>query len=67
MFFFINLISLLNSIFIFYIIKKNIVSVGETVTSTKLKFNFLKFLTIIKISISQDFSIKSSSLNNKFE
>ena len=36
--------SLLNLIFIFDIVKKNIVSVGENVTSTKLKFNFLEFL-----------------------
>ena len=57
-FFFINLMSLLNLIFIFDIVKKtNIVSVGENVTSTKLKFNFLKFLTMIKINISQHFSI----------
>ena len=34
-----NLISLLNLIFIFDIVKKNIVSVGENVTSTKLKFS----------------------------
>ena len=34
---------LFNLIFIFDIIKKNIVSVGENVTSTKLKFNFLNF------------------------
>ena len=34
--------SLLN--FIFDIVKKHFVSVGENVTSTKLKFNFLKFL-----------------------
>ena len=45
---------------------KNIVSVGENVTSMKLKFNFLKFLTMIKISVSQHFSIKSLTLNNKF-
>ena len=49
------------------LLKKNIVSVGENITSMKLKFNFLKFLTMIKISISQHFSIKSLSLNNKFE
>ena len=46
--------------------KKNLVSVSENVISTKLKFNFLKFLTMIKISISQ-FSIKSLSLNDKLE
>ena len=34
----------------FDIVKKNIVSVVENVMSTKLKFNFLKFLTMIKIS-----------------
>ena len=43
------------------------VSVGENVISTKLKFNFLMFLTMIKISMSQHFSIKSLSLNNTFE
>ena len=70
--------SLLNLIFIFDIVKtkqnnnnnnkkKNIVSVDENVTSTKLKFNFFKFLTMIKICISQHFSIRSFSLNNKFE
>ena len=58
--------SLLNLIFIFDIVKKNIVNVDENVTSTKLKFNFFKFLTMIKISVSQHFSIKSLSLNNKF-
>ena len=56
--------SLLYLIFIFDIVKKtkNIVSVGENVISTKLKFIFLKILTMIKISISQHFSIKSLSL-----
>ena len=60
--------SLFNFIFIFYIVKKakNLVSVCENVTSTKLKFNFLKFLTMIKINISQHFSIRILSLNNKF-
>ena len=64
-----NLMSLLNLIFIFDIVKKkkkkNIVSKNET--SMKLKFNFLKFLTKIKISIIPHFSIKSLSLNNRFE
>ena len=68
MIFFINLMSLLNLIFIFDIGKKNnFFSMVENVTSTKLKFNFLKFLTMIKISISQHFSIKSLRLNNKFK
>ena len=48
--------SLFNLMFIFDIVKKNIISVGENVTSTKLKF--LKFLTMIEICISQHFSIK---------
>ena len=54
--------SLLNLIFIFDIDKKkktNSVSEGKNVTSTKLKFNFVKFLTMIKISISQHFFIKT--------
>ena len=61
--------SLFHLIFIVDIVKKNknIVCVGENVASTKLKFNFLKFLTMIKIRISQHFSIKSLSLNNKFK
>ena len=60
--------SLLNLIFIFDIVKdKNIVSLDENVTSLKLEFDFLKFLTMIKISIRQHFSIKSLSVNNKFE
>ena len=46
--------------------QKNIVCVGENVILTKLKFNFLNFLTMIKIRKSQHFSIKSLSLNNKF-
>ena len=60
--------SLLNLIFIFDIIKKtNMVSVCENVISKKLKFNFLMFLTMIKINLSQHFSIKILSLNNTFE
>ena len=61
--------SLLKLIFIFDIVKnnENIVSVDENIISTKLKFNLLKILTMIKISISQHFSIKRLSLNNKFE
>ena len=46
LFFFMNLMTLLNLIFIFDIVKKNpenIVSAGENITSTNLKFNFLQF------------------------
>ena len=61
-FFFHESMSLPNLIFIFDIIKKKIVSVGENVT--KLKFNFLKFLTMKKFSINQHFfSIKRISLD----
>ena len=53
--------SLLNVIFIFGIIKKNIVSVCENVTSTKLKFNFFQGFNHDLICISQHFSVKTLS------
>ena len=42
--------SLLNLIYIFDTVKKkeNIVSIAEIVTSMKLKFDFVKFLTMKK-------------------
>ena len=53
--FFINLMSLFNLRFIFDIVKKTLL------VWVKTKFNFFKFLTMIKIRISQHFSIKTLS------